>query len=255
MNRPLDKSVIQTIDSQHIFTPSNIALINYKSFIMKNLMLLIPIVLIMFTACSSEDVNEATLEQITETDYIFKLSKTNQWEAVVSTNQGEKTNNPFNSSRNGNSLHAHGDFGAFGGQISFSGTQNNGGSHGSATLEATFGPFGTANVVLETVSVVSIGDNEVVYGGQIVEVIENTVMFPPPPPGFPTPPCDAYELGTYVYFAVKDNGQGNNAPSDQYSPFLANSCNQDLSGGANNPWSFFGFIDLESSKDKIKVND
>ena len=92
----------------------------------------------MFTACSSEDVNESTLEQITEADYIFKLSKTNQWEAVVSTNQGEKTNNPFSSSRNGNSLHAHGDFGAFGGQISFSGTQNNGGSHGSATLEATF---------------------------------------------------------------------------------------------------------------------
>ena len=110
-------------------------------------------------------------------------------------------------------------------------------------------------MVLETASVVSIGDNQVVYGGQISEVIENTVMFPPPPPGFPAPPCDPYELGTYVYFAVKDNGQGNNAPSDQYSPFLSNSCNEDSSGGANNPWSFFGFTDVESSKDKIKVND
>ena len=219
-------------------------------------MLLIPLVCILFTSCSTEDVNETTLEQKTEAAYVFKLSNANDWEAAVSTDLGEKTNNTFGSSRNGNSLHAHGDFGAFGGgHISFSGTQNNGGAHGSAAIEITFGPFGTANVVIETVSVISIGDNEVVYGGQIIEVIENTVMFPPPPPGFPAPPCDPYELGTYVYFAVKDNGQGNNAPSDQYSPFISNNCNQDSSGGANNPWSFFGFTDVESSKDKIKVND
>lgn len=223
---------------------------------MKNLMLLITLVCILFTSCSTEDVNDQTLEQKTESSYVFKLSKTKDWVAIVSNDLGTKSNNTFNSRRNGKSLHAHGDFGGFGGgQISFSGTQNNGGAHGSATLEVTFGPFGTANVVLETVSVISIGGNEVVYGGQIVEVIQNTVMFPPPPPGFPAPPCDAYELGTYVYFAVKDNGQGNNAPADQYSPFIANSCDQDFSGGANNPWSYFGFADVDSSKDKIKVND
>jgi hypothetical protein len=48
----------------------------------------------------------------------------------------------------------------------------------------------------------------------------------PPPSRFPTPLCNAYELGTYVYFAVKDNGQENNAPSNQYSPILINNCNE-----------------------------
>lgn len=219
-------------------------------------MLLITLGFIFFTSCSKEELNGTPEEQKTEATYVFRLSNTNNWEASVSTNQGEKSNNTFISRSNGNSLHVHGDFSGFGGGlISFSGTQNNGGAHGSATLEISFGPFGTANVVLETVSVISIGDNEVVYGGQISEVIENTVMFPPPPPGFPAPPCDAYELGTYVYFAVKDNGQGNNAPLDQYSPLLSNSCNEDPNGGANNPWSFFGFNHVESPKDKIKVND
>nr|WP_321237447.1 hypothetical protein [uncultured Psychroserpens sp.] len=223
---------------------------------MKNLMLIITLGFICLTSCSKEELNEPITEQNTEATYVFKLSNTNDWEASVSSDQGEKSNNAFSSRSNGNSLHAHGIFSAFdGGLISFCGTQNNGGTHGNARLEVTFGPFGTANVTLETVSVVSIGDNEVVYGGQISEVIENTVMFPPPPPGFPAPPCDPYELGTYVYFAVKDNGQGNNAPSDQYSPFLSNSCNEDANGGANNPWSFFGFNDVESPKDKIKVND
>ncbi|MCD2259138.1 hypothetical protein [Psychroserpens luteolus] len=218
---------------------------------MKNLMLLITLGFICLTSCSKEELNEPTVEQKTEAVYLFKLSSTNDWEASVS----NKSNTAFSSRSQKNSLHAHGDFSGFGGGlISFSGTQNNGGAHGSATLDITFGPFGTANVVLETVSVVSIGNNEVVYGGQISEVIENTVMFPPPPPGFPAPQCDPYDLGTYVYFAVKDNGQGNNAPLDQYSPFLSNSCNEDTNGGANNPWSFFGFSNVESPKDKIKVN-
>jgi hypothetical protein len=222
---------------------------------MKNLMLLIPLVCILFTSCSTEEVNEPNIEQKSESAYVFKLSKTNVWEAEVSTNLIGRSN-IANDRKNGNSLHAHGDFGGFGGGlISFSGTQNNGGAHGSATLEVTFGPFGTANVVLETVSVVSIGNNEVVYGGQISEVIENTVMFPPPPPGAPAPPCDPYELGTYIYFAVKDNGQGNNAPSDQYSPFLINNCNVIPNIGTAIPWSLFGYNNVESSKDKIKVND
>ena len=219
-------------------------------------MLLTTLGFIFLTSCSKEELNEPIVEQKTEATYQFKLSNTNNWEASISTNFIEKSNNTFSSRKNGNSLHAHGDFSGFGGGlISFTGTQNNGGAHGSASLEVTFGPFGTANVELETVSIVSIGDNEVVYGGQISEVIENTVMFPPPPPGFPAPPCDAYELGTYVYFAVKDNGQGNNAPLDQYSSFLSNGCNEDISGGANTPWSFFGFNNVESPKDKIKVND
>jgi hypothetical protein len=223
---------------------------------MKNLMLLIPLACLLLTSCSTEEINEPTVEQKSDTAYVFKLSKTNDWEATTTINPRNKSNHTFSSRKNVNSLHAHGYFGAFnGGQISFSGTQNNGGVHGSAALEVTFGPFGTAHVVIETVSVVSIGDNEVIYGGQITEVVENTVMYPPPPPGFPAPPCDAYELGTYVYFAVKDNGQGNNAPADQYSPVLINPCNEISTIETYIPWSLIGFTDVESSKDKIKIND
>ena len=112
-------------------------------------MLLIPLACIILISCSTEDVNEPTLEQKTESAYVFKLSNTNEWEAVISKDLIDNSN--ISSARNnGNSLHTHGDFGGFGGgKISFSGTQNNGGAHGSATLEVTFGPFGTANVVLE----------------------------------------------------------------------------------------------------------
>ncbi|MFT5846978.1 MAG: hypothetical protein ACJARX_000050 [Psychroserpens sp.] len=222
---------------------------------MKNLMLLIPLACLLLTSCSTEEINEPTVEQKLDTAYVFKLSKTNDWEVTTTIDPRDKSNNTFNSRKNVNSLHTHGNFGGFGGgQVSFSGTQNNGGAHGSAALEVTFGPFGTANVVLETINVVSIGNNEVIYGGQITEVLENTVMFPTPP-GFPIPSCDTYELGSYVYFAVKDNGQGNNAPSDQYSPILINICNEIPSIETYIPWTLIGFNDVESSKDKIKVND
>lgn len=216
-------------------------------------MLLVPLACILLTSCSTEGVYEPIAKQKSEAAYLFKMSNNmTDWEAQVTTNL-EDESNLENVRGNGNSLHAHGNFRD--GDITFSGTQNNGGTHGSATFDITFGPFGSANVELETVSIISIGDNEVIYGGQISEVIENTIMFPPPPPGFPPPPCDPYELGTYVYFVVKDNGQGNNAPADQVNNLIINSCGETPNGGAVIPWSMFGFSDVDSSTDMIKVND
>lgn len=218
-------------------------------------MLLITFGCILITSCSTEDVIEPVGEQKIDAAYLYKQSNnTTNWEALITTDIGIKSK-ASKARSNDNSLHAHGNFNALGGNFSFSGTQNNGGIHGSSEIEITFGPFGSARVLLETVSVVSAGDNEVIYGGQITKVIENSVMFPPPPPGVPAPSCDAYELGTYVYFVVKDNGQGNNASPDQVRGAIFNNCNELSNGGADFPWFFFGFSDLDSSTDEIKVND
>jgi len=95
----------------------------------------------------------------------------------------------------GQSAHAHGDYPG----VEFSGTQNNGGTHGSATL--SLGPF-TFTVDTECVMVEG---NEAVYGGTITSRVG-----PPPPPGAPM------NIGDYVYIKVFDNGQGSNADPDQF---------------------------------------
>ena len=128
---------------------------------------------------------------------------------------------------------------------------------------------GNLHIKLETASVVILGDdnNEAVYGGLITEVIENTLPPPPPPPppppappgANPPPPpppaCDKFELGTYVYFVVKDNGQGNNAPPDQYRPVIYSRCTALEDGGETFPWFLFGWVDVSDESDKIKVNN
>ena len=163
------------------------------------------------------------------------------------------------------SAHAHANIDGF---VTFSGTQNNGGSHGSAEIETE-----SLHLILETTSVVLIGEdeNQAVYGGLITEVIFNNVQPPPPPP--PPPPCPAFpdcpppppppppptcsqfDLGSYVYFSVTDNGQGNNADPDTYIPALLPSCDEFLDGGASFPWFIFVSTSLDpESNDKIKVN-
>ena len=217
------------------------------------------LVILLFSSCSKEETNDQITETTANSAFVF-----NQSDGTIDFNfiAMDESENPIITNR-GNSIHAHGDFNLNGGAISFSGTQNNGGAHGTAEFNYTFGPFGTAHVLLETVSVVSISENDAIYGGIITEVIENTVMFPPPPPcptfpNCPPPPppapCDPYELGTYVYFVVIDNGEGINAPSDQYNNALLNTCFADPNGGSNVPWFLFGNSDV-GPNDKIKVNN
>lgn len=210
---------------------------------------------LLFTACSKEDTNDQNEETSANSVYVVQQSNEITSFEVVSVENfvAGPVTSPY-----GNSLHAHGQFHGFGpgGEVSFNATENNGGVHGGGKFRVTFGPFGTAQVRLQTISVVSTGSGEVIIGSVITEVLENTVSFPPPPPGGPPPPpCDPYELGTYVYYSVKDNGQGNNAPSDQYHTLLTNSCFENASNGATLPWFFGSFVDVQSPSDKIKVND
>jgi hypothetical protein len=72
------------------------------------------------------DQCEPTIEQKLDTAYVFKLSKTNDWEVTTTIDPRDKSNHTFSSRKNRKRLHAHGNFGGFGGgQVSFSGTQNN----------------------------------------------------------------------------------------------------------------------------------
>ena len=66
-------------------------------------------------------------------------------------------------------------------------------------------------------------------------------------------------LGTYVFFFVKDNGQGNNAPVDQYRSAIIVSCNEPTEATINayiNFYSFpfFSWNNVGEATDKIKVN-
>jgi|TARA_R110002051_G_scaffold8316_1_gene35018 hypothetical protein len=228
---------------------------------MKKSILLMAFSFILFTACSTQDAIDQIEEESSDVVYVLKQANgASNWEAMeVDLSQSNSLNNRDFS--RGQSEHAHGDYTGFGGSttISFSGTENNGGAHGSAEVHRTFGPF-EAHYILETTSVVVDG-NEAIYGGIITEVIVNTFPLPPPPPPCPTfpncpppPSCNPNDVGNYVYFKVLDSGQGSNASPDKYQG-LFQSCNIFSDGAASFPWFIFGSPnDVENASDNIKVN-
>lgn len=206
--------------------------------------------LLLFTACSKEEDNNQNAEQAVDSVLVLKENNgTLVWETM------EVKNSTNENQGRANSAHTHGDYTGFGGgvTISFSGTENNGGAHGSAEVRQESGPF-VAHYLLETTSVVVEG-NYAIYGGIITEVLVNSFPPPPPPPpGAPAPPCSPNSVGNYVYFTVYDNGQGSNAPADQYRG-LFQSCAEQPNGAYNFPWFIFGSpSDVMNESDKIKVN-
>lgn len=226
---------------------------------MKRLTFLLAFAFLFFYGCNKQETNpSAENQQMDATSvptYVLNLNDENPvWELTTLSDQ---QSHPGSSTlKQNNSAHAHGEFTGYGGgtHITFSGTQNNGGSHGSAELEQTSGPF-YAHIVMETASVVVVG-NEAIYGGIITEVLANNFPTPPPPPpGVPAPPCSPYDVGNYIYFKVIDNGQGNNAPLDQYYGIILQSCSEKADGGASFPWFVFGVNDVSNDSDKIKVNN
>jgi hypothetical protein len=157
----------------------------------------------MVYGCNTEELDLTSDQKVDDSSvYIFNSSGDNPiWEAVSQDDlliTQSNSGSAINRSNNGNSGHTHGDFPG----VEFSGTQNNGGTHGSATVS-----LGPNTYTLET-ECVMVDGNEAVYGGTITEV-----SGPPPPPG-PGPPV--YSPGEYLYFKVFDSGQGNNADPDQF---------------------------------------
>ena len=153
--------------------------------------------LLLLAGCSKENTDTQIEEQTSDLVYVFNLDGESQaWEMSTIDEPLNDSGVILERGNNGNSAHAHGDFPG----VVFSGTQNNGGTHGSAT--ASLGPW---TFTLETECVMVEG-NEAVYGGTITERVG-----PPPFPGAP------FNVGDHIYFKVIDNGQGTNAPADQFN--------------------------------------
>ena len=225
-------------------------------------MFLMSLGLFVLVGCAKEETTQSAVDyqQVEEPASVWIMNNDSDsptWEGVI---LDELPSSSITSATTrSNSAHAHGDYTGYNGSvtISFSGTENNGGVHGSAEVRLTGGPF-EAHYILETTSMVVDG-NEAIYGGIITEVIVNTFPPPPPPPGCPgapyCPPCSPNSVGSYTYFKVFDKGQGNNAPADQYQGLIG-VCNAFPDGGASFPWSILGSPnDVENEGDKIKVNN
>lgn len=171
---------------------------------MKKIVLSMSIGLLLLGGCSEENLVTQIEEQTGDLVYIFNINSENPvWEAIIldelestqSISNYVSTSHNNGSHNNENSAHTHGDLGPI--IQEWSGTQNNGGVHGSASLLL----FGFSEVTMET-ECVMVEDNEAVYGGTITEI---------------SPPFGPFEIGALIYFKVIDNGQGNNAPADQFN--------------------------------------
>lgn len=154
------------------------------------------------------------------------------------------TSTTATSLKKSNSSHTHGDFtwGATANFV-FSGTKNNGGSHGTATL--TFNapdPAQTVVIYLDT-ECITIQDSAATYSGSITQV-DNYVL----------PPNDGpFALGNFVSFTVIDNGEGVNANPDQYSLVFSFSPPA-LGCRAPSDFAFFPIANVLPGE-KIKIND
>jgi len=214
----------------------------------------------LITACSKEDPNDQIIEQTPDTINVLKVSNgVSTWETLpANIDYQVETTTPR---IGGNSAHTHGEIANF---ATFSGTQNNGGAHGSAVIYIP----GQLHIILETSSVAIIGtdSNEAIYGGMVAEVVFNNIPPPPPPPPCPTfpncppppppPPCSNFDIGTYVYFSVTDNGQGTNSDPDEYRGVLLPSCSASSNGFKTFPWGILGSVTLDpNGPDNVKVNN
>lgn len=212
--------------------------------------------LLLIVGCSTENADtqiEQQKDKLVNVQYLNGDS--NVWKAIPQDEMKSYQSNLGSSSttaKRGNSAHTHGEyitpssFFSSGRTVSWSGTENNGGAHGSAVMEIPSGSV-TISVIMET-RCVSILDNEAVYGGTITEVLND------PFGGVGGP----YALGNTMIFKVIDNGQGANAPADQYVNTFINSSDLDCSNFPPDAifWSlpFFSVNDVEEPG-SVKVNN
>ena len=225
---------------------------------MKKLILLMSLAMIVVLGCQKEEMNPVSVESDNQRMYVFSMDADNPGWQTISADL-LLSNSSANAVNKSKPVHAHGNYDAGSYTLTFSGTDNNGGAHGSAEFRQVY-PFGVVHVRFRTASVVMDGTTAI-YSGQVSEIIEYTAVFPPPPPpppGVPPPPPPAppYSLGSYAYFKVLDNGQGKNAPPDQYNSVSFSVGSPLIDGGAGFfLWSLGTMTDLQNASDYIKVNN
>jgi hypothetical protein len=219
---------------------------------MKKIIFTLSIGLLLLTGCSKENVEPQIQQQSEERVYVLiNNGEYSTWESnSLNDFQSTYSNSSVVNKRvnNGNSAHTHGSFEGAPFTFNWSGTENNGGTHGSAIITQDFGPF-IVTIIMETACVNVVG-NEAVYGGLVTEV-ENS----PFPPG-----AGPFAIGNIVFFKVIDNGQGNNAPADQYVQTLVSTSSllecETLGQPDFSFWSlpFFATNDIEEPG-SVKVNN
>ena len=205
--------------------------------------------LLLLAGCSKENTENQIDDQTADLVWVYNIGgKSQAWETMA-IDELSSDSDVTNTRSNGNSAHTHGDFtfGSF--TFEWSGTENSGGTHGSAFVTQVLGgPFGTVPVELtmETECIMAEG-NEAVYGGTFTEVVNS-----------PFPPGGPFDVGNHMYWKVTDNGQGNNAPPDQHNTIIVISPSFSSRCGVYTPPSFIWGLGSEldvQEPGSVKVNN
>lgn len=221
---------------------------------MKNLIPLMAFALIILFGCSKEEsildtpnINEQEIEEQSDLNYVLNFDDDHPvWEAI---SPDRTHNNPIPKIgwSSGRIAYIQGAFarGSHSDPISFDGMQGEFGVRGSATFQQTlslpFPPFNAVVRIAMTTHCVTVKGNEAIYGGLITES-----------EGSPFPGGGPFAIGRYFYFKVKDNGNGKNAPVDQYYQTLYSMGTPDEQCGADLlNWS--GLTDVQHESDQIRI--
>lgn len=173
---------------------------------MKNFRLFSVLLVIIVLGCEISDENSSIESQ----DIAYVLHLDDSYSVYeISSAYPIDLNKASSSNKNG-VLHAHGNFQGYDGltTFNFTATINNGGKHGNAQLYKS-SPIGNLHLKMKT-NCLTIVDNVAVYAGIVTDIIES-----PFPQG--TGPI---QIGSVLFFKVKDNGNGQNGLPDQYAPMI-----------------------------------
>jgi len=129
--------------------------------------------------------------------------------------------------------------------IQINATENSQGVSGEGHWWRTWGDDSefTYHVIMDADCLESNGE-DAIFIGIVTDVIGPTTGFPP--------------IGARVWLRVKDNGQGPNSPSDQYSPITIFNPGASIPCelfGLNSPiWGFLPMEEVANSSDYVNVN-
>jgi len=212
---------------------------------MKKAVYLVAFALVVLYGCAKEESNVLIEEQSADRVWVFNnLDGIQEWE-TTSINELPSDSYVTHNRGNGNSTHTHGDYvwSTLSATYEFSGTENNGGTHGSAYMTLPFPPFETIELTLETECVNVFEGNVAIYGATITESVNDLFGI--------------FAVGNIVYIKVIDNGQGNNADPDQRSPTTIISTFSECGtlSPSDERWDQFGPNEDIQEPGSVKVNN
>ena len=206
------------------------------------------LLVILATGCNEDAAPTDSMNENQSADRVWVFNnldgKILEWE-TTSINELPSDSYVTHNRGNGNSTHTHGDYvwSTLSATYEFSGTENNGGTHGSAYMTLPFPPFETIELTLETECVNVFEGNVAIYGATITESVNDLFGI--------------FAVGNIVYIKVIDNGQGNNADPDQRSPTTIISTFSECGtlSPSDERWDQFGPNEDIQEPGSVKVNN